>query len=82
MRLRQFRFPASKKRRIRTKWEKSDSNYRMMPDQNMYVEKEMGFIAMHPDLWRKLERAVVRANLTVDTTSPPWYPMSLKNGSP
>ena len=44
---RQFRFPISKKRRIRKKWSKRARNHRQLPDPGLYKIAGMGLMG-HP----------------------------------
>jgi hypothetical protein len=72
----QYRFPRSKRRRIRAKWAKSERNFRHLADPNMYVMRDQGAVVMHPATWRKLERELSTANiaLCVKTHSKPKEP--------
>ena len=56
----QYRFPRSKRERIRRKWAQRERNFRHMPDQNMYVSRDQGAVIMHPATWRMLERELER----------------------
>jgi len=57
----QFRFPTSKKRRIRKKWAKRNKNFRQFPDPKMYVlnmkDQRMGYIG-HPATVQKLKEMI------------------------
>lgn len=54
----QKRFPRSKKKRIRLKWEKRDTNYVSAPDMQIYVMEETKTMVMHPAVWAKIEKEV------------------------
>ena len=64
----QYRFPRSKRHRIRAKWAKRERNYRHLPDPNMYVMRDQGAVVMHPATWRKLERELNTANTALAET--------------
>ena len=54
----QFRFPISKKRRIREKWSKRERNYKTLPDPDMYLLQGKSWVG-HPvtiQRVRELER--------------------------
>jgi hypothetical protein len=52
----QFRFPLSKRRRIRAKWAKREFNLRHLPDPNVYVMKQQGLMVGHPATIAKLRQ--------------------------
>jgi hypothetical protein len=59
----QHRFPKSKRRRIRAKWEKRECNFKHLPDPNYYIMSDTKTIVMHPALWVELKGEVaVSAN--------------------
>ena len=59
----QIRRPRSKKRRIRKKWAKRESNFRTIPDRHVYIAA--GRIFCHPEVARELrERFLVDGELT------------------
>jgi hypothetical protein len=57
----QFRFPRTKKRRIRNKWINRPGNFR--PSVNVFVSKEQNTVICHPIIARRLraELATLRA---------------------
>jgi hypothetical protein len=67
----QYRFPRSKRRRIRAKWSKRARNYRHLPDPNVYVMRDQGAVVMHPATWRKLERKLKTSNSVRVSSAPP-----------
>ena len=48
----QFRFPKSKRHRIRKKWRKNPENFRTLPDTNLYQYGDK--IICHPKMARRL----------------------------
>ena len=52
----QFRFPSSKKRRIRNKWKKRDKNFRDIPDEKIYFMQNSRTMVGHPVAVDKLIR--------------------------
>jgi hypothetical protein len=52
---RQFRFPRSKRTRIRKKWSAQQLNYRNIPDPDVYVMELEGYIIGHPETIAKLK---------------------------
>lgn len=50
----QFRFPRSKKRRIRKKWAKNPANYK--PRQDVLFDQQRGVIYAHPTIAKQLEK--------------------------
>ena len=57
----------SKKRRIRKKWLKSPRNYRTVPDDNVYMGRDM--IICHPSIAAELRRQIREAR--PDRNEPP-----------
>lgn len=55
----QYRFPRSKRRRIRRKWAKRASNWRLGADPSILVDPANGILYMHPQTAARL-RSVVR----------------------
>jgi hypothetical protein len=53
---RQYRFPKSKKRRIRRKWAKRPENYRVFPDPRLYIMDDT--IIAHPQTLARLYTAL------------------------
>jgi hypothetical protein len=58
----QFRFPRSKKKRIRKKWSKNTNNYKSEPDPNCY--KIGNIIYCHPWVARIMKEKIALANRT------------------
>ena len=56
----QFRFPRSKKRRIRKKWAKRQENWKAVPWPRAYQIN--GTLVMHPAMLAELERVVPRVS--------------------
>lgn len=56
----QFRFPRSKKVRIRRKWAKNPRNWRGTADPKIYKMGDTYY--MHPDTWEKVQREIEREN--------------------
>ena len=56
----QFRFPRSKKRRIRRKWAKRPENYKTVPWDKAWLIG--GTVYMHPIMVEKLKREIDRRN--------------------
>jgi len=56
----QFRFPRSRRRRIRNKWARQDSNCRILPDPNVYVMKQQGTMVGHPATIAHLRMAAAK----------------------
>ena len=54
----QFRFPRSKKRRIRKKWTKREGNVRYQPDPNLYILDKQKVTVGHPATLAQLRREV------------------------
>ena len=44
----QYRFPKSKKRRVRKKWRKRSANFRAKIDPSVIVVEQQGVMYMHP----------------------------------
>lgn len=65
---RQFRFPRSKKRRIREKWAKDFRNYRQEPSPHAVREGYQYFVhpRMRKRLVRKIKMALAEAGITRD----------------
>lgn len=59
----QFRFPKSKKKRIRKKWSKNESNYRLAPSSNLYITNNT--IYMHPETRKKIHK-LMENNLPIN----------------
>lgn len=55
---RQFRFPRSKKKRIRKKWEKRPENYRRVPWKYAIHDTRSGLMVMHPLMAAELRRTI------------------------
>jgi len=53
----QYRFPHSKKRRIRAKWAKRERNFRYTPSPYVYIMENHGIAMMHPATYQKLHAA-------------------------
>jgi len=56
----QFRFPRSKKKRIRKKWAKQERNYKRIPSKSIY--KIGDAIYVHPILYEQLKKTLEREN--------------------
>jgi hypothetical protein len=54
----QYRFPKSKKKRIRKKWRKETRNFKCLPDPQMYLLKDKAWIG-HPATIQKLMEKVM-----------------------
>lgn len=61
----QFRFPKSKRRRIRKKWSKNPKNFRTLPDQNFYQYDNK--IICHPIMARRLRTTLQKEQRNVDS---------------
>ena len=66
----QFRFPRSKRRRIRTKWANRERNFRHLPDPNVYVMEQQGAMVGHPATIAKLRRELDTANAQITGGTP------------
>lgn len=55
----QFRFPRSKRKRIRNKWRKRSSNFR--PSRHALVNQRRGHIYCHPTTYEEIKRQIPRA---------------------
>lgn len=55
---RQYRFPRSKKKRIRKKWAKRRQNYRFEPSTQLLINHEKREIYGHPTVIEKLIQAM------------------------
>ena len=56
----QYRFPRSKKRRIRRKWQKDRRNWKSVPKLRAYQIGDT--IYMHPDVLNRLTQEIARQN--------------------
>ena len=62
----QYKFPRSKKRRIRKKWAKRSKNYRDVDCRNdIHVIAGLGFV-VHPDGYENLKKALGLVGVTPD----------------
>jgi len=52
----QFRFPKSKKRRIKKKWTKREVNWRNFPGKKALIFNNKMFV--HPETYKKIQEAV------------------------
>jgi len=59
----QFRFPRSKRKRVRKKWSRRIKNFRRVPDPNFY-EVEKGCFVCHPTLHGWLARQLKEMGYT------------------
>lgn len=50
----QYRYPRSKRKRIRNKWTKQETNYRTIPSRDIIRTSTCIFV--HPDTWREVQR--------------------------
>lgn len=57
---RQFRFPRTKKRRIRAKWAKRPENWKTVPSPTLYFDEKRSALHCHPETWAKMEKAIER----------------------
>lgn len=57
--LEQFRFPRSKKRRIRKKWAARQQNFKQVPNTTLYYLPKQGVIYCHPESAAKLYAAMM-----------------------
>ena len=60
----QFRFPRSKKRRIRKKWSKRYENYKTAPKEEVFIIGDS--IICHPSMAVKIEDEMKRQNEIVE----------------
>ena len=58
----QFRFPRTKRKRIRKKWAKRTKNFRQFPDPKMYLVKGIGYMG-HPATVQKLKELTQKDGL-------------------
>lgn len=70
----QFRFPKSKRRRIRKKWRKNPENFRTLPDTNFYQYGEN--IICHSKMARRLRTTL--QNLQENVSPQIHLPQSLQ----
>lgn len=57
---RQLRFPRSKKKRMRRKWEKNKRNWGVVPSGDVLAFN--GAVLMHPATFRKLKAKIAKTN--------------------
>ena len=60
----QFRFPKSKRRRIRKKWQKDSKNFRTVPRTDFLILNNA--IICHPLMARKLRKTLQKQQQNVD----------------
>jgi len=53
----QYRFPKSKRRRIRKKWKKNQNNWRTKPDPQVYILNNK--LICHPEMAEKLRKQML-----------------------
>jgi len=58
----QFRFPVSKSRRIRRKWAKRPCNYRVLTNDQIYVNERDRTMIMSPRVWEKMRGQLEKEN--------------------
>lgn len=61
----QFRFPKSKRRRIRKKWSKNPKNFRTVPRTDFFLYN--GAIICHPKMARRLRTTLQNLQENVDS---------------
>lgn len=59
----QFRFPISRSRRIRRKWEKRPCNYRLRWNDQIYVNERDRTMILSPRVWEKMKAQIDKENL-------------------
>ncbi len=59
----QFRFPTSKKKRIRKKWRKNKNNWKSIPSKRILYFKETHTIICHPHFLPSIHKMVKDLNL-------------------